>query len=101
MINKNDLLQRIEYSDKWNNAKCPKWVLELIRNFPEDEATVDCIFEWLGDVFEQPCKYTINEEDISKFMIEHAKDYCSNVCNYVKPKDCWKVYFEEKIKCGK
>ena len=32
LIDKEDLIKKIEYSNKWNNVPCPQWVLNIIKN---------------------------------------------------------------------
>ena len=43
-----DLLSRIEYSEKWNNAKCPEWVKGIINNMPKAQLSGEgTTFRWI------------------------------------------------------
>lgn len=34
LINRVRLLEKINYSNKWNNVPCPQWVLGIIKSMP-------------------------------------------------------------------
>ena len=68
MINKSDLLERLEYASKWNTP-VSKWVFDVIRNAPD--ALIRC----------ERCKYCINEDRETRCrslgIHVSADDYCS------------------------
>jgi len=67
-----DLLSRIEYSEKWNNVKCPEWVKGIINNMPkaqQEQKTGKWIY--LGDGYK--CPWSCSECDSCS---TEKTDYC-------------------------
>ena len=40
MIDEEKLLKSIEYSNRWNNAKCPDWVIGIIKAQAKTDAVL-------------------------------------------------------------
>ena len=75
MIDRDKLLEKIQYSDQWNNAKCPDWVYAVVRATPDEVEIYWC----------EGCSHHRESH------VYPGKLFCGYIEAYVKPGNfcCW------------
>ena len=118
MIDEKKLIEDILYSDKWNNAPCPMWVIRMIvANSKEDTPveirthlkpthptsfvigdstylTVTDAIRYISELMDSPCYYMRGAIDIGDEMKFRYPDWCNHTCKNHSIMECWQKYFE-------
>ena len=87
-------------SENWENLKGFIDAVTLggmgLQRLTEMEKQLDFIYSWLAEMWEHPCNYGFENEDVATEMHEKCEEWCEGCDNHTA-KDCWKQYLKMKF----
>ena len=59
------------------------------------ERMLSWLYEWMGEVFDAPCNYSMDGVDYGEYMYEYCNGWCDS-CIGKTNEICWERFIEER-----
>lgn len=59
------------------------------------EKMLSWMYEWIAEMFDAPCNYTMDGVDCADYMFERCKGWCDS-CIGKKNAECWERFIKER-----